>query len=229
MRVSICFGGSTFNSEELEIETLEQISQKLKELKEKNHDILVTVGGGKTAKNYIEAGKKLGISHKELDQIGILATRLNAKLLISLLEDIAEPEPPHNFEKAVRSILSDKIPVMGGTQPGHTTDAVAAELADSTDSDLLIFFTDVDGVYTADPKKEEDAEKILEIEAKNLSKLMSKMEFEPGMAAVIDPLAAEILSQAGIRTLVLGKKEISRLPEIVEGANHNGTEIIPGD
>ncbi len=69
MRVSICFGGSTFNSEELEIETLEQISQKLKELKEKNHDILVTVGGGKTAKNYIEAGKKLGISHKELDQI----------------------------------------------------------------------------------------------------------------------------------------------------------------
>lgn len=229
MRVSICFGGSTFNSERLEIETLEEISQKLKELKEKDHEILVTVGGGKTAKDYIEAGKKLGISHKELDQIGILATRLNAKLLISLLGEIAEPEPPHNFEKAVRSILSDKIPVMGGTQPGHTTDAVAAELADSTDSDLLIFFTDVDGVYTADPKKDEDAEKILEIEAKNLSKLMSRMEFEPGMTAVIDPLAAEILSQAGIRTLVLGKKEISRLPEIVEGAEHNGTEIIPGD
>ncbi len=229
MRVSLCFGGSTFTSDGLETGTLKEISEKLKELKEKEHKILVTVGGGKTARNYIEAGKKLGISHKELDQIGILATRLNAQLLISTLGDIAEPKPPKNFEKAIRSILQDKIPVMGGTQPGHTTDAVAAELADTSDSDLLIFFTDVDGIYTADPKKDEDAEKITEIETNKLSKLMSKMEFEPGMTAIIDPLAAEILAQAKIRTLVLGKKEISRLPEIVEGADHNGTEIIPSD
>ncbi len=229
MRISICFGGSTFNSGELEVETLKKISEKLKELKEEDHEILVTTGGGKTARNYIEAGKKLGISHKELDQIGILATRLNAQLLISALGDIAEPEPPHNFEKAIRSILSDNIPVMGGTQPGHTTDAVAAELANTSDSDLLIYFTDVDGIYTADPKEDEDAEKILEIETEKLSKLMSKMEFEPGMTAIIDPLAAEILTQAKIRTLVLGKEEISRLLEIVEGEEHNGTEIIPSD
>lgn len=229
MRITTCFGGSTFNPEDIEIDTVEEIAKVLKEIREKDHEVLVTVGGGTTAKKYIELGKKLGASHKELDQIGIKVTRINARLLISALGDLAGEEPPHNFEKALRIMLKEKIPVVGGTTPGHTTDAVAAELARNSDSDLLIFFTDVDGVYTSDPKKEEGAEKIDIMSTSEIAKLMSKMEFEPGMTAIIDPLAAEILEQGKIRTLVLGKGEISRLLEIIEGSEHHGTEITPAD
>lgn len=227
MRITICFGGSTFNPKEIDVETLKKIAEKLKELKERGHDILTVTGGGHTSRIYIEAAGELETSHKDLDQIGIDVTRLNAQLLIFALEDLAEPEPPRNFEKAVRSTLKGKIPVMGGTQPGHTTDAVAAELADSSNSDLLIFFTDVDGVYTADPKKNEDAEKIFHMTTSELSKLMSEMKFKPGMTAIIDPLAAEILLGTKIRTLVLSRDEIDRLPEIVEGSPHSGTVIEP--
>lgn len=229
MKVTICFGGSSFDSEGIETETLGKIAKALSELRGEKHEVLVVTGGGKTSKKYIEAGKELGASHKELDQLGITTTRLNARLLISALGDLAAPEPPHNFEKAIRISLRNKIPVMGGTKPGHTTDAVAAELADSSKSDLLIYFSDVDGVYTSDPKKDEDAEKIHYMTASELSDLMSKMEFEPGMTSIIDPLAAEILEGSGIKTLVLSKEEIKRLPQIISGSTHSGTEIRPGD
>lgn len=227
MKITICFGGSIFNPEKIESEPLKEIAQVLVELKEEGHEILVVTGGGHTAKNYIRAAEELGSSHKDLDQLGIIITRLNARLLISALGELAEPEPPHNFEKAIRSNLSNKIPVMGGTKPGHTTDAVAAELADTSESDLLIFFTDVDGVYTADPKEDENAEKISKMTTSELAELMSKMEFKPGMTAIIDPLAAEILQKTDIRTLVLGRGKIKRLPEIIDGSPHNGTEIVP--
>lgn len=229
MRITICFGGSTFNPKKIDVGMLNIMAEALKELKEKNHEILAVTGGGHTSRAYINVARELEASHKNLDQIGIAVTRLNAQLLTSVLGDLAEPEPPHNFEKAIRSALRNKIPVMGGTQPGHTTDAVAAELADTSNSDLLIFFTDVDGIYTADPKIDEEAEKIFRMTASELSDLMSRMKFEPGMTAIIDPLAAEILQGTKIRTLVLSKDEINRLPKIVEGSTHSGTVIEAED
>ncbi len=60
-----------------------------------------------------------------------------------------------------------------------------------------------------------------------LDDLMSKMEFEPGMTAIIDPLATEILQGTNIQTSVVGKGEIERLPQIVEGSTHSGTVIEP--
>lgn len=227
MRITICLGGSTFNPEELDVKTLKEIAETLKKLKEENHEILVVTGGGHTSRHYIDAGREMGISHKDLDQIGIAATRLNARLLNSILGDLATPDVPYNFEKAIRIMLRNKIPIMGGTQPGHTTDAVAAELAETSNSDLLIFISDVDGIYTSDPKKDEEAEKIYQMTTSELSDLMSKMQFKPGMNAIIDPLATEILQGMKIKTLVMGKEEINRLPKIVKGSTHSGTVVEP--
>lgn len=227
MKITICVGGSVFAPQKIGHEIFEQFADILKLLKKQNHEIYVVTGGGNTARAYIETAKKLGAPEGNLDHLGIMATRMNARLLISALGEDALPDPPRNFETAVRSSLKNKIPVMGGTTTGHTTDAVAAELAEDSDSDLLIFFTDVDGVYTSDPKKDVKAEKIKEMSTKGLSKLMSKMDFEPGMKAVIDPFAAEIIQKNRIKTLVLSRKEIENLPAIIEGASHSGTEIVP--
>lgn len=227
MRITIKFGGSVLNPDEIDVGIFEEIVEALRELKEEKHEILVVTGGGKTSRKYIDAGKKLGVPHKKLDQIGVTVTKLNARLLISALDDLADSEIPQNFDTAVRSTLKNKIPVMGGTKPGHTTDAVAAELAEISDSDLLIFFSDVDGVYSSDPKRDEEAEKIDRMTPSELSDLMSKMKFEPGMQSVVDPLAAEILEGMEIKTLVLGKEKIERLPRIAEGEDHDGTVIEP--
>lgn len=227
MKVTICFGGSIFNPKGLDLGVIKEIAETIRELRRSGTEMLVVTGGGNTARSYINAAKELNVPQNKMDELGIEATRLNAKLLIQALGDIAGDEPPRNFQKAVEISLENKIPVMGGTKPGHTTDAVAAKLAESSKSDLLVYFTDVEGVYTADPDRDEDAKKISSMSASELSDLMEKMGFEPGMTAIIDPLAAEIIQKSGIKTLVLGKEELENLKEILEGAEHSGTVIKP--
>ncbi len=192
---------------------------------ELRHEVLIVVGGGELARNYIDAAKELRVASVLQDHIGIAATRLNAQLLIAALGDLAEPAPVTIFEKAVRAMLKDKVPVMGGTTPGQSTDAVAAMLAQASKSEVLAVFTNVDGVYTADPKLDPNAKKIDRMTANDLAKIVGAEEFKPGMKTIWDPVATKLLQRSNIETLVMGKHEIKRLPEILNGAKHSGTTI----
>ncbi|KUO39407.1 MAG: hypothetical protein APZ16_03430 [Candidatus Hadarchaeum yellowstonense] len=225
MRVTICFGGSIIAPGNPDVACIRDIVRAVRELKARNHEILIVVGGGELARVYINAARELEVPGVDQDQIGIAATKLNAQLLISALGDIAEPSPVTAFEKAVRAMLRDKVPVMGGTTPGQTTDAVAAMLAQASKSELLVFFTNVDGVYTADPKQDPKAKKIDQLTPEELAKLVGSAEFQPGMKTIMDPVAVKIIQRLNIKTLILGKHEIKRLPEILNGAKHTGTVI----
>jgi len=119
------------------------------------------------------------------------------------------------------------VPVMGGTTPGHTTDAVAAMLAKASRSDLLIFFSDVDGIYTTDPKLDPKAKKIESMTTRELAKRFATVKAEPGMKTIIDPIAAKLVERSKFKTLVMGAHEIKRLPKILEGAGHSGTTVEP--
>lgn len=225
--VTLCFGGSIVVPDLPDVRCIQKIVQVIRKLKSKGYGISVVVGGGRTARNYIGAAEKLKLSKKDLDILGIDITRINARLLINALGDLAEPEPVTDYDRAVKSMLSGKIPVMGGISPGQTTDAVAAMLAKISKSDLLIFFTDVDGVYTADPKLHPNAKKIERMTADQLVELVSKIPMKPGVRTIVDPIAARIIERSRILTLVLGKHEIRRLPLILEGKRHSGTIIEP--
>lgn len=225
MRITICFGGSILVPSKPDLTTIRNIVKTVRELRSQNHELLIVVGGGELARLYISAAQELGIPGIDQDQIGIAATRLNAQLLIGALGGIAEPAPVTIFEKAVRAMFKSKVPVMGGTTPGQTTDAVAAMLAQVSKSDLLVFFTDVDGVYTADPKLDPKAKKLDHLNPDELANLVGSTEYRPGMKSIMDPVAVKLIQRSNIRTLVLGRHEIPRLPEILNGARHTGTVI----
>lgn len=228
MRVTICFGGSILAPDGPDIDCIREIAQALRALKSRGHEVLVIVGGGMPSRRYIEAARKFKASNTRCDLIGINVTRMNAHLLIAALGSLAEQEPVLTFEKAIRAMLRDKIPVMGGTTPGHTTDTVAAMLASSSKSELLVFFTDVDGVYTSDPKLDRKAKKFETMTSHELVNLVAGQRVEPGMNIIIDPIGVRLIERARIRTLVLGRHEISRLADILKGAKHSGTTITPG-
>ena len=209
-----------------DVDCIRRIARAVRELKSRGHEVLVVVGGGRPAREYIEIAEKFEATKSFRHQIGIEATRLNARLLIAALGDLSEQTPPTAFETAIRAMLRGKVPIMGGTTPGHTTDAVAAMLARSSNSELLIYFTDVDGVYTADPKLDPKAKKFERITTSELVKLVGE-KVEPGMRTILDPVGARLIERARINALVLGKHEIARLPEIVSGGKHSGTEISP--
>lgn len=228
MRVTLCFGGSIVVPTAPDVDCVTEIAKALRELRTRGHEVLVVVGGGATSRTYIEAAKKFKAPDVFCDTIGIEVTRLNARLIIAALGELAEQNPATTFDAAIRAMLRGKIPVMGGTVPGHTTDAVAAMLANSSKSELLVFFSDVDGVYTADPKLDPNAKKIETMSARDLVRMTASIKMRPGIKVIVDPVGAKIIEQARIKTLVLGRGEIKRLPQIIEGDSHSGTTILPG-
>jgi uridylate kinase len=221
MRITLCLGGSILVPDRPDASVYAKAAEVIRRLREK-HEVLVVTGGGAVARDYIEVADKLGVSEIGRHQLGIRVTRLNADLLALALGSKGHEE---DVGKAVVSSLRGEVPVMGGTTPGQTTDAVAAMLAQMSQSDLLVFFSDVDGVYTADPKRDPTAKKLDKIKAEELVKLVD-VAVVPGMRMIIDPVAARLILRHRIKTLFLGKKELERLPEIVEGGKHSGTEVV---
>jgi uridylate kinase len=227
MKVTLCFGGSLLVPEQPDASVVREVVRVVSLLKKRRIQIFIVTGGGRQARAYIQQARKLNLSKVELDRIGIEVTRLNALMVIAALGKIAEPEPQKSVEASIEASFRGKIPVMGGTDPGHTTDAVAAMLARASGSDLLIIFSDVGGIYTHDPKVDPRAKKIREMTSKELVKLFGKKKREPGMTVVMDPVAAQLIDRYKIKTLVLGKSDLSRLPEILAGGKHEGTTINP--
>jgi len=182
-----------------------------------DHTVFVVVGGGATARDYIEKARTFGADEAFCDAIGIGVTRLNARLLIAAMGHDAYPAPPATQEDAVVASLSGRIVIMGGTIPGHTTDAVAAILAECAHADLLINATATDGIYTKDPKKHPDAVKMDEISPEQLVRLIAAEKMGAGANLPLDMLAAKIIERSGIPTVVIDGSDPSNVLSAVRG------------
>ena len=188
--------------------------------------VFLVAGGGSTAREYIRKSRELGADESFLDEIGIMATKLNAALLISALSPHAAPMVPGSFEEAMFLSRSYDIVVMGGTHPGHTTDAVAAMLAERVGADTLIDATSVNGVYTADPKKVQDARKIESMSHRELLELvMEGSTSGAGSNIVIDPMAAKIAERSSITLYVLNGRDLDALERAMKGRRFDGTVV----
>jgi uridylate kinase len=192
------------------------------------HEAGVVVGGGPPAREYIEAAREVGANEIELDQLGIEVTRLNARLLAAALDDRATPTPPGDYESARAALRRGDLPVMGGTEPGHTTDAVATALAEYVEADLLVYATSVPGVYDADPAEHPDAERYDQLTAAELVGLVGDLTVEAGSNAPVDLLAAKLLQRSGLRAVVVDGTDPEAVAAAIDGS-HEGTEIVPDD
>ena len=112
----------------------------------------IVVGGGAAARSFITALRPLGVPESLLDVIGIEAANLNALAVALALGPLSPPEVASDIRDAVRMAREGLIPVMGGLQPGQSTNSVAAVLAEALQADLLVnLLNGVDGVYTGRP------------------------------------------------------------------------------
>lgn len=212
MKIVISLGGSVFGKEENKIK---EYAEVLDNLAEKNQ-IYVVVGGGKLAREYIARARNLGANETFCDYIGIMATRMNAMLLISAMKNAAK-KVPSDFTEAEELAKSNKAVVMGGTFPGHTTDATAALLAEFVGAELLINATNVDGVYSEDPRKSKDAVKYEKLSPSELVKIVGRSSMSAGASVVIDLLAAKIIERSRIKTyIIFGSPE-----NLVKAVNNN--------
>jgi len=225
MKVIVSIGGSVL-APTVGSDRVGRYASVLESLADDGHDLGIVVGGGPTAREYIEAARDLGGNEIELDQLGIAVTRLNARLLIAALDDRATPTPVKEHERALEAIRAGNIPVMGGTVAGHTTDAVGTALAEYVDADLLVYATSVPGVFDADPNEDGEASRYDTLSARELVDVVADIDMQAGSNAPVDLLATKLLQRSDLRAVVLDGTDPENVADAVEG-DHDGTDIVP--
>jgi uridylate kinase len=226
MRVVVSIGGSVL-APDLDADRVAAYAGIIEDLVESGHEVGVVAGGGTTAREYIGTARDLGANEIELDELGIAVTRLNARLLIAALGETAAPSPAETLEDAETALRRGEVAVMGGTAPGHTTDAVGTALAESVDADLVVYATSVPGVFDADPNADGDATKFDELTADELVDVVRSIDIEAGSNAPVDLLAAKLLQRSGLRGIVLDGTHPEAVRRAVDSGEHEGTEIVP--
>jgi uridylate kinase len=224
LKAVLKLGGFIFDSE-LSGKKVGTYAKVMKEFSRKNRLVAVT-GGGSIARKYIAAARELGASEFVCDQIGIHVSRLNAKVLATALGEAALPNMPESPDDLMASIGSNLIVVMGGLQPGQSTNAVAALAAEAMRADLLVNATDVDGAYTADPRKDPNARKLDEVTPDELTEILSTEGFKAGEYNLMDPLALRIIKRSKIPAIIVDGRDPSNIAKVLDG-KRIGTKIVP--
>lgn len=219
--IVLSLGGSVLLSEDADISFFHKLAHLLKKLS-KHYKIYIVVGGGKTARTYIKIGRKLNLDEVALDELGIAITRMNAKLLATIIE-VSNKDVPCTTDEA--KSRSESIVVMGGTIPGHSTDLVGAELAEKTKAARFIIATNVDGVYDKDPNKYLDAVQLKEISIGELIKQYGTNWDAAGSNVVIDGPALEIIYRVKLPTFVVNGKRLDQLEKAMTNQSFDGTVI----
>jgi uridylate kinase len=222
--VVVSIGGSILVPDQDDNTYIVELAKMLKEVSQEIK-LYVVVGGGRIARYYIKLGRGLGADESYLDDIGIEVSRLNARMLIIALGQYASHLPAKNFDEALSAAKDHKVVCMGGTHPGHTTDAVAAMLGERAGAKRLVNATSVDGVYTADPKKFPDAKKLDKLTFVELIKICMVSDPGAGPSVVFDPLGAKIVARSRIETRVVHGRDLPELKKAILGEKFKGSVI----
>jgi uridylate kinase len=220
--VVVSIGGSVVLSDEADVLFLKNLTDLFKKIC-KEYKLFIIVGGGKIARRYIQLGRELGFDEDTLDLIGIDITRVNARIITTLL-GVSNKEIPNTTDEAIK--LDKPIVVMGGTDPKHSTDLVGAELAEKTHAVRFVNATNVDGIYDKDPNKYKNATQLKEISIDQLIIQYGTKWSAAGKNIFMDEPALEIIKRAKLTTYIVNGKRLDQLEKALYGQSFNGTIIL---
>jgi uridylate kinase len=225
-KVVISLGGSILMPS-LEENTLKEYVPVLRKIA-RQHRLFVVVGGGGEARRYIGVMRELGVDEGTSDEVGILVTRLNATMLIAALGEDAYPKVAESIAEAKKFAETGKIVVMGGITPGQTTDAVAAVLAERAGAAVFINATSVDGIYSADPRKDPKATRFDAMTPKKLLEIVGGTALGAGSNNVLDIVAARVVERSDIPLVVLDGRDPKNLENAILKGKYRGTVVSAG-
>ncbi|MCK9323613.1 MAG: UMP kinase [Candidatus Methanomethylophilaceae archaeon] len=222
-KVVVSIGGSILIPDNNDSFYIKRLSNLVEEVV-KEVELVIVVGGGKIARYYTITASELGADTYQQDMLGIGTTRLNAELLALALGNLSSTDIPFTAEDAASRSKPGKVIVMGGTNPGHTTDAVATMVAKCMKADRVVNATSVDAVYSDDPKKNPDAKKFSNLTITELGNLIYK-DHGAGKSSVFDPLGIKIAAEEKIDILIVSGRDLDDLKNAILGKKIKGTFI----
>lgn len=226
----VSVGGSIiFGEDGPSPEKIRAIADVINQLHYSGKKIAVVVGGGKTARAYVEASRALALNNFEQDILGIQVTRANAALVAAAIPN-AHKEILTEITRAKQVLDDGKIPVFGGVLPFFTTDSVAALIAEFLNA-TFVNLTNVDGIYDSNPKDNPEAVMFSEISYSRLVSLVLAAGSVPGQNVVVDLPCAMILKRSRVPAVVLNGNDLNNFSAYINGQSFVGTVIreIPGE
>lgn len=202
MRIIIRIGGSVVASP-INTELVAKYAETIRMVRNQGHDLVVILGGGALAREFIGLARKLELDMSDQDEIAISCSRLFAQLFLKKIGNIGCNKVCVTLEEAAECLEEGKIAVMGGLKPGITTDTVAALVAEHINADLLVKGTDQDGVYDKDPRKHADAVKLEKLSLEKLATVFENSEHKAGIHQIIDPEAIKVLRRNQLKLIVV--------------------------
>jgi len=174
-RILLKLSGEVLASREtgecIDPEKLAFMAERVKKIHNLGVQVGIVLGGGNIFRGLTGAGK--GVNRVTGDSMGMLATIINGLAMMNALEsigvetrvmtaiEIASFAEPFIQRKALRHLEKGRVVIFaGGTgNPYFSTDSAAALRASEIGAEALLKATKVDGIYTADPKKDPSAKK----------------------------------------------------------------------
>ena len=220
--IVLSLGGSLIFPDNLDREFLSNFKKTIEKYIKKNYKFVIICGGGRLARNFQDvASKARKLSNKELDWLGIYATKINAFLLKSIFNEYAENEIVSNPNQKIK--FRKKIVIASGWLPGWSTDYDAVLLAKNIGAKEVINMSNIDYVYDKDPSKYKNARKIEKLNWQNYRKLIGA-KWKAGMNVPFDPVASKEAEKSDIKVYVVGKN-LRNLENLLNGKKFKGTII----
>ncbi|MGL5630717.1 MAG: UMP kinase [Azovibrio sp.] len=203
--------------------TISSIVGEIKAVADLGVEIGVVIGGGNIFRGM--AGTATGMDRATADYMGMLATVMNAMALSDAMRqvglngrvqsalNIEQVVEPYIRGKAIRYLEEGKIVIFGaGTgNPFFTTDTAAALRGAEIGAEIVLKATKVDGIYSADPKKDPTATRFEKISfneaiASNLA-VLDATAFALCRDQKLPINVFSIFKQGALKRIVLGENE----------------------
>lgn len=199
---------------------LHGLCNEILDVKKLGVQIVIVIGGGNIWR--YRDFKETGIERVTSDNIGMLATIMNATAMQSMFEklgvdcrvasaiDIPQIAEPYLRRKVIRHLEKGRIVICaGGTgSPFFTTDSAAALRALETNCNVLLKATNVEGVYNKDPDKFKNAKKFSELTYHEV--LEMDLEF-------MDQAAVSLCKESAVPIMVFNLKKRGNIKRAVLG------------
>jgi uridylate kinase len=201
-------------------EAVQKIARQVAHVARMGVELAIVVGGG----NILRGAQfsKLGAPRASADYMGMLGTVINALALQDALEqegletrvqtaiEIRQVAEPFVRRKALTHLSHGRVVILaaGTGNPFFTTDTAAALRATELNCEVLLKGTKVDGVYTADPKKDKGASRYEELDYMQV--------LQQGLS-VMDGTAITMCMENSLPVIVFNMFEEGNLERVIRG------------
>ncbi|MFT3996457.1 MAG: UMP kinase [Asticcacaulis sp.] len=204
----------------IDMNTVKAVAEEVAEVARMGVELCLVIGGGNIFRGLSKAA--VGMERSSADYMGMLATVMNALAMQNALEKLGVDTrvqsaiqmnsvcEPFIRRRAMRHLEKGRVVIFaaGTGAPYFTTDTAAALRAAEMNCDALFKGTSVDGVYTADPKKDASAERY---------ERLSYMEVLSKDLRVMDASAVSLMRENDIPIVVFSIREPGALRKVITG------------